>query len=562
METNRKENQALSSSGDIQALLELANAFAGQKDLFSLLELIKDKTTKQMKADRASIFLVDNDTNELWTLMADGVNVIRFPFGKGIVGSVIQDQTILNIPDAENDPRFFGDVDKKTGYKTRNILCAPMRNRFGKSVGAIEVLNKNEGAFTKQDESLLLILCTLSAVAVENVEMLEDVQESFKQVNLLNKIQRQSNYVVNLNSALEQVLQALVENIQSPCGLIVLFDAAGTPVCSCSLSDGDTGTFYLNTPEAEKWIGKTPSLEQLLNKVDERKEQLESEDMIVSAVSAVAAMKDKDSLVGYVEVCESRAKERLFSKRAMDFLKVVAGQVVSFIVNKKLVEEKNRSEKMAAVGNMVSTIVHDIKNPLAGISGYAQMIRRKTEDAKIHTFVDVMLEELTRLEDMNNEILTFVRGETLKLEIEEVTSEKFVDDICRIIEQNFKDNGVALSVDLGYKGKISIDKNKMIRVFVNIANNARDAMPEGGRFTISNREDEGNMVEFALKDSGTGMPPEIKARIFEPFFTHGKEGGTGLGMAITKNIIDKHAGEVRIESSPDKGTTFFIKLPK
>ncbi|GAF91114.1 unnamed protein product, partial [marine sediment metagenome] len=216
-----KKDAATTISKEMSVFLELAKALSGQKDLYTLLELIKNEVTHLMDADRASIFLVDKETNELWTLMADGVKVIRLPYGKGIVGSVIGDNTTLNIPDVKNDDRFYKESDKKTGYNTRNILCVPMRNRFGQAVGAIEVLNKREGCFTNYDESLLMILGTQAAVAVENVEMLEDVQESLNQVNLLNRIQRKSNYLVDINAVLEMVVREVVESLQGKFGLIV-----------------------------------------------------------------------------------------------------------------------------------------------------------------------------------------------------------------------------------------------------------------------------------------------------------------------------------------------------
>jgi signal transduction histidine kinase len=105
-----------------------------------------------------------------------------------------------------------------------------------------------------------------------------------------------------------------------------------------------------------------------------------------------------------------------------------------------------------------------------------------------------------------------------------------------------------------------MDQDKMMRVFYNLASNARDAMPQGGSLVVSTERVDGH-VQIEFKDSGSGMPEEVKARIFEPFMTYGKKHGTGLGMAIVKKVIDDHHGKIEIDSEMGKGTTIRILLP-
>jgi signal transduction histidine kinase len=107
---------------------------------------------------------------------------------------------------------------------------------------------------------------------------------------------------------------------------------------------------------------------------------------------------------------------------------------------------------------------------------------------------------------------------------------------------------------------MNVDQDKLIRVFYNIASNARDAMPNGGSLTVRTAQD-GAAVRIEFVDSGTGMPEEVKKRIFEPFMTHGKKHGTGLGMAIVKKVIDDHKGRIEIDSVEGKGTTIRMFLP-
>jgi signal transduction histidine kinase len=118
-----------------------------------------------------------------------------------------------------------------------------------------------------------------------------------------------------------------------------------------------------------------------------------------------------------------------------------------------------------------------------------------------------------------------------------------------------------MQTDLRYTGIIQVDKEKLKRVFFNLASNARDAMLEGGELTIIS-ECIGDFVLFSFKDTGSGISRELQKRIFDPFVSEGKAHGTGLGMAIVKKIVDEHQGTIEIESEVGRGTTITIKLPR
>jgi signal transduction histidine kinase len=111
-----------------------------------------------------------------------------------------------------------------------------------------------------------------------------------------------------------------------------------------------------------------------------------------------------------------------------------------------------------------------------------------------------------------------------------------------------------------FKGKVKLDQDKVVRVFYNIASNARDAMPQGGKLTVRTEAADG-FVKVEFVDTGSGMPEEVKKKIFEPFMTYGKKHGTGLGMAIVKKVIDDHKGKIEIDSEMGKGTTIRMLFP-
>ncbi len=149
---------------------------AREVQLDNLLQVIMEKTTEVMEADRSSLFLYDESRNELWSKIAQGLELkeIRFPLGVGIAGDVAKTRKAANILDAHQDLRFNADFDRQTNYRTRSVLCFPLLNTEGKLVGVIQSLNKKNGeAFDDQDESLLEALAAHVVVALERARLIE-----------------------------------------------------------------------------------------------------------------------------------------------------------------------------------------------------------------------------------------------------------------------------------------------------------------------------------------------------------------------------------------------------
>jgi adenylate cyclase len=160
-----------------EMLLDVMKSFSSELDVDQLLLRIMERTSAVLQADRATLFLVDRRTGEIWSKVAQGDRMaeIRVPIGRGIAGTVAATGETVNIPDAYADARFNPDVDRRTGYRTRTILCAPVRDGAGAIVGVSQVLNKAGGPFTKDDESLLAALSAQAFIALDNARLFESV---------------------------------------------------------------------------------------------------------------------------------------------------------------------------------------------------------------------------------------------------------------------------------------------------------------------------------------------------------------------------------------------------
>lgn len=176
--TQRRTDQA----SQLKTLLDIAKALTSERELGRLLNLVVDAAARVVSADRGTLFIVDQDTGELWSKVAQGMGTseIRVPSGHGIAGAVATTGQIANLRDAYADPRFNPAVDRATGYSTYNMLCVPLRNSRGDVVGVLQLLNKQTGSFDSEDEELLLALGGQAAAALENALLNVEISKLFE----------------------------------------------------------------------------------------------------------------------------------------------------------------------------------------------------------------------------------------------------------------------------------------------------------------------------------------------------------------------------------------------
>jgi len=377
-------------------LVDASKIVNSSLDIDQLLRLILETATRTVSADRGTLYILDDLKNELWSKVQQGSTVveIRLPVGRGIAGFVASSGEIINISDAYNDQRFNPEIDKTTGYRTKTILCMPMKNKEGKIIGVFQLLNKAGGSFTKEDEEFIEGLSVHASIAIENAA----------------------------------IAQKMMHN-----------------------------------------------------------------------------------------------------------------------------------ERLSTVGRMASSIIHDIKNPLGTLRLSMQLMKKKAGDRETSNLADSMVRQIDQFIAMTQEILDFVRGVS-SLNIQKVQFQELTETAIPVIKEDLEKRNIRFVSNIKFAGFIDADPEKLFRAFYNICNNAADAMPMGGSLTVNASESDGRLlVEFI--DTGTGIPPEVKAKIFEPFFTYGKKHGTGLGMAIVKKIVEDHRGKIEIESEMGKGTRVCLFIP-
>jgi two-component system sensor histidine kinase PilS (NtrC family) len=217
-----------------------------------------------------------------------------------------------------------------------------------------------------------------------------------------------------------------------------------------------------------------------------------------------------------------------------------------------------RSERLAAVGTMAAGLAHELRNPLASMSGSVQMlVGNKAFDDDDRRLMGIVLREADRLNALVSEFLQFARPSPAQLE--PIDLRQVVDSTLALFANDPTRSGIQVRTELAESLPVIGDLGQLGQVLWNLLGNAADAMPEGGEIRVVARR-RGEQVELAVSDHGPGISPDDLPRIFDPFFTT-KELGTGLGLAIVHAIVQAHHGEVLVHSETGRGATLSVRLP-
>ena len=263
-------------------------------------------------------------------------------------------------------------------------------------------------------------------------------------------------------------------------------------------------------------------------------------------------------------ICLSRDELLQLLKRhpelALDLVREFSARMRA--VNKKYLDETIQAERLAVVGRSAQTIVHDFKNPLiviglaaevAGNASTPPMVRQKARDS--------ISRQVQRMTHMLNELIEFARPTGRQPALTTVIFGPYLNGLVTEIREEIAARSVTLELENPPPDiEINIEPHRLSRVFYNLVNNAAEQMPGGGKITLSFQAGNGEL-QVDVRDTGSGIAPEIAPKLFEPFATHGKVQGTGLGLSICKRIVEDHGGRIWAQSESGQGARFSFTLP-
>lgn len=564
-----------------RALREVGNALGTTLELDALLELILAKLTDVVGADRATLFLLDSARQELVSrhVVGGALQELRVPMGTGIAGGVATSGAAVRLDNAYSHPQFSPEWDKITGYTTQSILAVPLKNHVGKIIGVTQVLNKKGGFFTEEDESILVALSTQAAVAIDNSRLFlsliqtnrqlldakDQLERGVRENVLLLELERATARAHSVQEVCQAALQTAATATEAAGGLLLIRDEETRSLARYGFDSAVPG-------EVELW--PVHANEGAVFRVLESDESLraprgtppsewgpEAERGLPVPVDgyAVAPLEGGYGAIGAIAVVTKRGK-RDFSAEDLALLKLVAANAGTAFRLYWASEARERSERLTAIGRLLSSIIHDFKTPMTVISGYVQLMQGAGTPEKRVEYSDAILRQFDQLSAMQREVLQFARGERTVL-IRRVYLYRFLEELRGELAQQIGALPIELQVRADRKLVARFDESRVARAIHNLGRNAIEAMgSQGGRLTVSADIADGELL-IRVADTGPGIPKEVSARLFGSFVTAGKAQGTGLGLAMVKKVVEEHGGSIDVKSS-QTGTTFCLRIPQ
>ena len=413
----------------------------------------------------------------------------------------------------------------------------------------------------------------------ENLEI--EVSERTTELSHLNDFSRKINSLSNLNEILSEVKEFLISKYDIHTFFLMLYDLENKELFThdfvtakkipdnlimyikkFKISSADKAAIYLDFSKNKTPLYFSSNLEDFLF-INSNDSMFNDFKKYLTPIT-IFPLFNGDELVGILNIVSEDdiiKNETKVSKSLSRFINQFIGAIrVTYLTSKNITVQ----DKMAKIGEIASGIIHDLKNPLSAIKLYAELSESEgISFEKRKEYLKTISTEIDRLTDMTQEILDYVKKDII-IEKEEVKVENLISSISKFLKPDLDHQGIELSIELKYHDTIYIDYERVRRCILNIMYNSIDSFLEvEDRKKVINLKVKKifNEICFEIEDNGCGIPIEIKEKIFDNFFTHGKSNGTGIGLYLTKAIIENHKGRIDFESSINLGTIFKVYLP-
>ncbi len=552
----------------LHALYKSAGVLSETIELSSLLEQIINLVTSVVGAKSGSIMLLDDSDKRLRISAYIGIELdeeslknLRVPIGEGVSGYVAQIKESVIIDNISNDNRFKH--SQRDRYETESAISVPIIHR-SELLGVIN-LNNKEGneKFTVDDLRLLETFSSHAAIAIENARLFEENKKKLNELTILHRIATR----LSSSKSETEVFSALFEGIKSMvkadfCYFFSINDDGVLKVTFAEDPDKENTKIlqstelkipsnYSATPEKldqQLWVEQFLKGYFLDNTVSE----------FSSFISVPVSV--ENSISGFL--CIGCYSDGNYSEETRRLISIIASQAASLY-------ERQRSiingTKLLTMGKMISELTHDLKKPLTNIKGTLQILESRMDDPQVRNdILQSTLQEVDRLADLVREMLDFSDPGKYTRSDSEIMP--IIEKALSLLSTDLRKNSIEVVKDFEPElPKVLINQTEIFESILNIILNAIESMSNGGTLSVSvhqftNEVQPEPYLRVDISDEGCGIPRDKINKVFERYYTT-KDGGTGLGLALVKRVMQSHDGFIGIESEEGKGTRIILDFP-
>jgi signal transduction histidine kinase len=564
----------------LSTLNEITRQLTSTLDLDLLLQNILENAVGILNCEAGSLFLLDEQTGELVFRVTVGpvaTNLIgkRLPPGTGIVGRAVQTRgPVIENEDQLSNSRFTG-VDQQTGFVSRSLMAVPLQVKE-RVTGVIEVINRRDGLpFVQDDQTLLTAFAGQAAVGIENARLFtltdQELAARVEELSVMQRIDRELNASLEMDRAMRITLDWALRQSSAEAGLIGMLEGQDLRVMSFVGFDDYIANLHDQTMKVElpaMAIAVETGLPQQLA-VASSKDKL----ITTSHTQMVIPIRRETTVIGLLYLESTKD-----SHVDIDFLTRLTDHAAIAISNAQLYGEVQRAN--LAKSDFVSFVAHELKNPMTSIKGYTELLAggavgqiNEMQTNFLHTIKSNVERMSTLVSDLNDNAK--IEAGRLRFEYKATSAADLVDDVVRTMKRQIEDKKQILELAIPENlPPMWADRIRVGQVLTNLLSNAYKYTPESGTLEVGVEESENHwdsdgaprVIHLWVKDNGIGLTVEDQQKLFQKFFRSDdpkarEAPGTGLGLNITKSLVEMQGGRIWFESEYRKGTTFHFTVP-
>ena len=565
----------------LTTLNEITRQLTSTLESEPLLKNILENAVSILNCEAGSLFLVDDQTDELIFKVTVGpvaTNLLgmRLPPGSGIVGRAVQTRRPAIDNDAQRSGSRFAATDQQTGFQSRSLLAVPLQVK-DRITGVVEVINRRDGLpFGDDDQNLLTAFAGQAAVAIENARLYtltdQELSARVEELSVMQRIDRELNASLEMDRALRITLEWAMRQSRADSGLIGMLEENDLRI----MAQQGYGNYLAGFAETPMPLD-LPLLRRAVESGQPQRQALEPElggSLLPDAHEQIIIPIRREAQVIGLLMLESLAE----SAEDISFLTRLSDHAAIAIANAQLFAAVQAAD--VARSDFVSFVAHELKNPMTSIKGYTELLA----GSKVGPITDMQANFLSTIRSNVERMSTLVsdlndnskiEAGRLRLDFKAMDVPDVIDEVIRSARRQIEDKKQIIELQIPEQlPLVWADRTRVGQVLTNLVSNAHKYTPEEGQVIVGaeatnnqwDPEGAARVVHLWVRDSGIGIGLEDQQKIFQKFFRSDDQKvheapGTGLGLNITKSLVEMQGGRIWFESEFRKGTTFHFTIP-